>query len=326
MLLSSGHFPQYRTEPAVFDLLTPRFGDFHRRRNREKLMKYWVRSKQFRLTGLDPQQFTAFVIDQVSSAGGFLIAGMNAMTRAKGYRRWAVWGPDNLLHMASIKRQLPDALFIHVVRDGRDVACGLDAKGFIRPFPWDRRYRLLASALHWKWKVRRGRRVGQKLGNDYLEVRFEDLVLKPQQAIARVADFIAMPLDYELIKNSKVGVVSIPNTSFPAELQSSGFTPVGRWRKLLTSKAILELESLIGDELQELGYPLVSPAPPKASLRLCCLGAVYPRFYSFKEWLKLRTPLGRFVDLNRLCLIDRRHRTSTQVTTFSSKSLNRQSP
>jgi hypothetical protein len=302
MLLSSGHFPQYRTEPAVFDLLIPRFGDFRHRRNREKLMKYWVRSKQCCLTGLDPQQLTALVLNKVSSAGNFLTAVMESMARAQGYRRWAVWGPDNLLHLSVIKRQIPGALFVHIIRDGRDVACGLHAKAFIRPFPWDRCHRLLVSALHWKWKVRRGRRVGHELGNDYLEVRFEDLVLKPQQTLAWVGDFIAMPLDYDFIQNSKIGAVSTPNTSFPAELHSGGFAPVGRWQKLLTSKAVLELESLIGDELQELGYQLSSPAPAKPSLRLRSLEAVYPRFYSFKEWSRLTTPLGRFVNVNRLGL------------------------
>jgi len=60
-----------------------------------------------------------------------------------------VWGPDSLLYIPTIKRQIPDALFIHVVRDGRDVACALDRKELIRPFRWDRSYRLYVSALHW---------------------------------------------------------------------------------------------------------------------------------------------------------------------------------
>jgi hypothetical protein len=67
---------------------------------------------------------------------------------------------------------------------------GLHTKGFIRPFPWDRRHRLLVSALHWKWKVQRGRRIRHELGNDYPEVRFEDLILKPQQTLAQVGDFV----------------------------------------------------------------------------------------------------------------------------------------
>jgi hypothetical protein len=302
LLTSSGHFPQYHTEPVVFDLLIPRFGDFRRRRNREELMRYWVRSKQCRLTDLDPQQLTGRVLSEVSSAGDFLTTVMEEMARSQGYQRWAVWGPDNLLHMRTIKHQIPNALFIHVIRDGRDVAYALHTKGFIRPFPWDRRHLLFVSALHWKWKVQRGRRIRHELGNDYLEVRFEDLVLKPQQTLAQIGEFLSLLLDYDLIQISQPGSVSTPNTSFPFELDSGSFAPVGRWKKHLTSEQVQQLESLIGDELQDLGYPLSSPAPAKPSLRLRSLQAVYPAFYSFKEWSRLKTPLGRFVNIDRLVL------------------------
>src|SRR6202035_2333985 len=97
------------------------------------------------------------------------------MARIGGVERWAAWGPDNLLHIPTIKREIPDALFIHVVRDGRDVAHALDTKGHIRPFRWDRGYRIYVSALHWMWKVRTGRGYGRAIGRDYMEIRFEDL-------------------------------------------------------------------------------------------------------------------------------------------------------
>ena len=299
LLLGSGHFPEYRAEPVVFDLLIPRFGDFQRYRNRRKLMKHWVHSAQCRLSGLDAQQLTQRVLSEVSTAGGFLSTVMNEMATTRGYRRWAVWGPDNLLHMRAIKRQVPNALFLHLIRDGRDVAYALHTKGFIRPFPWDRRHRLLVSGLHWKWKVRRGRRVRHQLGDDYLEVRFEDLVLKPHETLAQIGEFIDCRLDYESIRDSRS---IVPNTSFPAELESGNFAPVGRWKKHLTPDDVRQLESLIGDELQELGYPLSASALPRPDLRLQLLRAAYPRFYSLKEWSKLKTPLGRFVNMNRLIL------------------------
>jgi hypothetical protein len=299
LLLSSGQFPQYRTEPVVFDLLVPRFGDFRRRRNREELMKYWLRSAQCRLAGLDLQQLAVRALNEITTPGEFLTTVMDEVARAQSCQRWAVWGPDNLLHMRAIKRQIPQALFIHVIRDGRDVAHALRTRGFIRPLPWDRRHRLLVSALHWKWKVRRGRSVGRELGSDYLEVRFEDLVLHPQQALRRVGEFIGSPLDYDVISK---GQSIVPNTSFPDELGSGSFAPVGRWKKQLTAVDVRQLEALIGDELQELGYPLSSQTLAKPGWRLRTLRAAYPPFYSLKEWLRLRTPLGRFVSMNRLIL------------------------
>ena len=65
---------------------------------------------------------------------------------------------------------------------------------------------------------------------------------------------------------------------------------------------IQQLESLIGDELEELQYPLCGPNPQKPHLRLRTLRAIYPPFYSLKEWSRLKTPLGRFVNMSRLVL------------------------
>ena len=92
--------------------------------------------------------------------------------------------PDNLLYIPIIKKQITDALFVHVIRDGRDVAYALDRKEFIRPFPWDRSHRLNVSALHWMWKVQTGRVYGRAIGPDYLEIRYEDLVLHPAETLA----------------------------------------------------------------------------------------------------------------------------------------------
>jgi hypothetical protein len=134
MLLSSGRFPVYRTEPCVFDLLIPRFGDFRSLPTRRELMRCWLRTRQFRRSGLDAEEITEKVVSSVATGGEFLRAVMEEMARAGGFQRWAVWGPDNLLYIPTIKRQIPDALFIHVIRDGRDVACALDKREFIRPF------------------------------------------------------------------------------------------------------------------------------------------------------------------------------------------------
>src|SRR5262249_28879861 len=152
-----------------------------------------------------------------ASGGDFLNIVMSEMARSLGFDRWAAWGPDNLLYIPAIKREIPDALFIHVIRDGRDVAHALNKKKFIRPFPWDRDLRLYGSALHWTWKVQLGRQQGRTVGADYMEVRFEDLVERPQETLKTIGDFVGEELDYAKIKDGGVAAMSMPNTSFPDE-------------------------------------------------------------------------------------------------------------
>jgi hypothetical protein len=300
MLLSSGRFPVYRTEPCVFDLLVPRFGDFRSVATRREMMSCWLRTRQFRRSGLDAGEITEKVVTSVTTGGEFLRAVMEEMARAGGFQRWAVWGPDNLLYIPAIKRQIPDALFIHVIRDGRDVACALDTREFIRPFRWDRGYRLYVSALHWMWKVQTGRRHRQAIGSDYMEVRFEDLVLHPEEALARVSAFIGGDLDYEKIRTAKIGAISIPNTSFTEEWKSGRFSPVGRWKRQLSDDQVTRLEGLVGELLVALGYPLSRAENTTLGLRLRTMRAMYSSFYQLKEWLKMATPLGRLVNMNRL--------------------------
>jgi hypothetical protein len=76
---------------------------------------------------------------------------------------------------------------------------------------------------------------------------------------------------------------------------------VGRWKRQLSDDKVTRLEGLVGELLLELGYPLLSRAGSTTlGFRLRTVRAVYPAFYQWKEWLKTATPLGRFVDMNRL--------------------------
>lgn len=300
MLLSSGCFPVYRTEPCVFDLLVPKFGDFGNIATRRQLMHSWLRTRQFRRSGLDAVEITEKVVTSVTTGGEFLCTVMGEMARAGGFQQWTVWGPDNLLYIPTIKREIPDALFIHVIRDGRDAAYALDTRAYIRPFPWDRQHRLYVSALHWMWKVQTGRRHGRAIGQDYMELRFEDLVLRPEEALTKVGAFIGQKLEYEKIRKGNIGAVRVPNTSFPEEWKSGSFSPVGRWKRQLSDDQVARLEGLIGDLLVELGYPLACAERAPLGFRLRTMRSTYPAFYQLKESLKTTTQLGRFVNMDRL--------------------------
>ncbi len=213
-LLSSGGFADYRTEPAVFDLLIPKFGDLNKLANRRRLMQVWLRSYQYRISGVRRDQLEARILSECRNGGDFLRIVMDEIAQAQNVDRWAVWGPDNLLHLTAIAKALPDALFIHMIRDGRDVAVSMNKEGWIRPFPWDHERQLLVAALHWKWKVERGRRAGAKVSPRYIEIRFEDLVSTPENTLAHIGRFIGQDLDYSQIRNNPVGTLRNPNSTF----------------------------------------------------------------------------------------------------------------
>src|SRR5437870_11748470 len=94
MLLSARGFAVYRDESNVFNLLVPRFGDLSSARNRHKLMECWLRSKLFRVSGLDAAEITAKIMAECRSGGDFLRIVMEEIARKQGVGRWADCTPD----------------------------------------------------------------------------------------------------------------------------------------------------------------------------------------------------------------------------------------
>jgi Sulfotransferase family len=299
MLLSAGDFAVYRSESNVFNLLAPRFGGMRSVSDRRALMTYWLKSMLFRVSGLDAAQIEPRIIAECDSPGDFLRLVMEEVARVQGVRRWADSTPEHLLYMEDIKRQVPDALFIHIIRDGRDVALSYAKQDWSHPLPWDEGERLGVAGLYWEWIVRKGRKQGRRLGPDYQEVRFEELILNPQQTLSRLGEFVAHNLDYERIQSAGIGSVSRPNTSFAGGSERD-FNPVNRWRTKMSAAQIASFEALVGDCLQELGYTLASESRPKMSLRATRLRTAYHAMFEAKHWTRVNTPLGRLVRLERI--------------------------
>ncbi len=288
MLLSAGGFAIYRTETHALNLLEPRFGDLNRRKNRENLMAAWVNSRLFTESHLDQASITAKVLDECRNGGDFLRIVMGEMARNQGVQRWADSTPEHVLCLPRIRETIPEALIIHIIRDGRDVALSTMKQGWIQPFPWDQRRPLAARGLYWEWMVRKGRQDSALFGSNYCEVRFEDLVADPVQELARLSEFVGQELDYERIREVGIGSVSSPNTSFSGD--GAQFNPVGRWKDLSREDLQL-LEGLSGDLLQELGYSL-SQAETSGQLEWERMRFTYLNWFRLKLWAKHKTPLG----------------------------------
>lgn len=295
MLLSAGNFAIYRVESNVINLLEPRFGDLSVARNKRRLLNAWYNSRLFTLSGLDKAEIAPLVMAECRNGGDFLRITMSAMARKQGVERWADTTPEHLLHLHRIKQTIPDALVIHIIRDGRDVALSTDKQGYIRPLPWDRKPSKMAAGLYWEWMVNKGRRDGRDLGEDYTEVHFEELIGQPRETLARLGQFIAQELDYDQIQRVGIGSVSVPNTSF-REASGENFNPVGRWRSAYSAEELAMFEGLVGRTLEENGYELGTKDRDLLSrAELHRMRAIYRSYFHAKLYLKARTPLGQLL-------------------------------
>lgn len=294
MLLSAGGFAVYRSESKVFDLLAPRFGDLRIAKNKQQMLDLWFHTRMFSVSGVDPETFQSRILAECGSAGDFLRIFMEEIACAQNVDRWAECTPEHLLYLPWIKQELPDALFIHIIRDGRDVALSLQKQGWVKPFPWDRGKSLMVAGIFWEWMVGKGREFGRALGADYMEVHYEDLFADPRATLAKLGRFIDHNLDYDRIHLVAIGSVSEPNTSFATEYQEGAFRPAGRWRRAFSYEELAAFESLVGPFLKELDYPLAAVenhldnAPALKIMRI-----LYRLYWNSKLSMKVNTPLGR---------------------------------
>src|SRR5262249_39863051 len=98
----------------------------------------------------------------------------------------------------------PEAKFVHLIRDGRDVC--LSAINWRKPGqllsrqPTWKEDAVITIALWWLWHVRLGREEGFALGPArYHEVRYESLVARPEDECVKLCAFLGVPYDEAML-------------------------------------------------------------------------------------------------------------------------------
>ena len=166
--------------------------------------------------------------------------------------------PGYSLHVAAIRRLLPRARFIHVLRDGRDVALSMvsarEKMGFGAAT-------LPEAAVAWKRFVQAAREAAGDVAT-YLEVRYEDLLARGVEACAEVLAFCGLPAERAWIEETLAantfekmrdrGAAADPRAKLDAGHYRKGET--GGWRTEMRVRDRFEFDRLAGDLLGELGY------------------------------------------------------------------------
>lgn len=231
---------------------------------------------------------------------------MDSLAENQHAQRWSLYDPDNVMHLEQVKAEIPNAIFVHMIRDGRDIALSLRKMGGFTPLPWDRSETngLVATALYWEWMIHQGRARGSKFPADYIEIRYEDLITSPRETLGRLGGFIDHDLDYDRIKSAGLGRLSESNSSFREEGKEK-IKPLGRWKERLAHDDVAAIEATVGRCLEENGYELSLPASERhRSLRHSCMRGIYPSYFDTKLWLKVHTPFGKLANLSLLELED----------------------
>jgi hypothetical protein len=147
----------------------------------------------------------------------------------------------------------PEARFVHVIRDGRDVALSVEA-GAESWAPAMRGGGVTDRALEWQRTVQEIRSHRELLGERYHEIRFEDLKDDFEATVRGLFEFAGTPSDDRAVERARD---QTDLSSYSEETRKSGFRSkgsVGGWRGRFTRRDGDEFERAAGAMLVELGY------------------------------------------------------------------------
>jgi hypothetical protein len=198
--------------------------------------------------------------DRAGSRAEFIDLVMAEYCRVTGKPRWAEKTPRNLNQLAFIFRAFPNARFIHMIRDGRDVACSLRTlprhkvvNGELVPLnTWKP---IGPSIERWVNYIEESRRYHDD--PRYIEVRYENLVLDPRPALERVLTFLGEPWADEVLHYHEIDSPSRDVSKFPQNpeaTQSIQTKSLGRWQRDFSDEDKAIFKEIGGPLLIELGY------------------------------------------------------------------------
>jgi hypothetical protein len=193
--------------------------------------------------------------------------------------------PANAMHLQVIHEFWPEARFIHLLRDGRDVACSMVSASRKMGFGANT---IPGAALEWKKYVTAAREAAA-FGEAYLELRYEDLLREGPSAYTRVLDFCKLDYTDDWVKttleaNSFEKMKASRRTGNPDVPSATAHYRQGRagsWQDSISLREGFEFERRAGDLLRELGYEMTHDWWKRTPID----GALLPLIASIKDRL-----------------------------------------
>jgi hypothetical protein len=174
-----------------------------------------------------------------------------------GKPRWGDKTPMYMQYLPTLDRLFPDALYVHLVRDGRDAAVSfLQMPEGIVTRTWAHPEDAAGFACQWRSEVIAARALGRRVGGRYLEVRYEQLVAEPEPELERISIHARLPFEKSMLDyTTGVDVSAKPHQQSLRKAPTPGLRD---WRTEMSAVDVRAFEDVAGDLLAELGYPATS--------------------------------------------------------------------
>jgi hypothetical protein len=178
--------------------------------------------------------------------------------KRNGKRRWGDKTPGYIELVPQLAQLFPGAKFIHVIRDGRDVAKSFQVRR------WSGRW-LHQNADEWLMAMNYGERWKKSPYADaFYEVHYENLVLDQEREVRRVCEFLGEEYQPQMLSwpNDVEKQVPAREAHIHEKLgRPPSVEDVGRWKREMSVREVLISEAFMGPQLKAHGYELRFSSP-----------------------------------------------------------------
>jgi len=176
----------------------------------------------------------------------------------QGKPRWGDKTPLYMQQLPLLERLFPDAIWVHLLRDGRDAALSfLELPEGFSGKTWALPRTVPQFAARWRTEILAARRLGRNAESRYLELRYEDLVDEPERNLRLVCEHASLTWEPGMLDHTRPSdTAHMPEHRNLAQPPTPGLRD---WRSQMSRDDALAFEQVAGDVLRGCGYELLEP-------------------------------------------------------------------
>ncbi len=272
-----------------YDRRLPEYGGLVNAGSVDRLLKDLLLEERIKLWDVDFTESELLPLIEKSSYASVVAAFHQAYAQKKGKSHWASNDISTLYSMDRANAWFPHAKFLHIVRDGRDVALSHETY----------KYGLSTTtevADHWVHDLHTNIKMGAMIGPvRYKVVRYEDLVLEPENTLQAICTFIGIEYCDDMLKYPKMVEEKVPEDRrflWPTLNQPPNRSNAYRWKTMMHTNKRIAFEWRANALLRQLGYEAYEKIPKSIGANFydfwCYLGQG-GRIRRIQEKLKLKS-------------------------------------
>ena len=206
--------------------------------------------------GIEPERFRAAIAAAPPATYADLVRTLYGLyAEHEGKPFYGNKTPGHVRYIPELAAQFPEGRFVHIVRDGRDVALSYLDQNF---GPSD----VPSAARFWHERVARGREGGAQVGpGRYREIRYEDLLANPEGELRGLCAFLDLPFEDGMLRFHELGQARTPKRDPHGYLSKPLTSGLRDWRTQMSRADLVLFERIAGSTLEDFGYTRATEDP-----------------------------------------------------------------